>query len=149
MPKWVVAILIAFGALGALSLFASVFIKGGHTSVRICHTYPVMQVDSPTGEYQVNVFNGSCSPKYELQTTVWLKRAGEDGGVSAFIAPSTQQREGFYSPLYLRFTWQDDSRLQISYLRGTKVESSAAGLNKTATLNGVAVSYTELARGDL
>ena len=58
-------------------------------------------------------------------------------GVIALAAPATQESAGTFSTLQIQVKWLSESRVQISYPRGTRVKTKADGFK------GVAISYVE------
>jgi hypothetical protein len=150
MPKGFVVPISVVAAIGILIWLLPRVIHIDTPGTRQCMSYPVMSIPSPTGEFQVFAENVSCSPSNELMTKIWVHKTGSPEFQGILTAPSAQNAAGWYSPLNFRLAWQGDSRLQISYPRSTKVESSPANLGDSIPLSsGVHVSYTELSRDSL
>jgi len=137
MPKWLLAVLIALAWFGAIEVLGLLHLAVGWPGSRTCIAYDLMSAPSPSGRFNVAVENISCESPNTWETQATLHDTQSDTVVIALTAPATQESEGTFSTSQIQIKWLSESRLQISYPRGTRVKQKADGLN------GVAINYVE------
>ena len=135
MSKLIRVLIGIFAAIGAAQVAMLTLFFFSTRSESGCIGGEVMEVTSPTRAYVAEVRTDTCSPSHELRTVVWLSAYGTS--TSVFMAPSTIQDAGTYSPLSLHITWLNDTELQIAYPRGTQLQSHPD------LIQGVKVVYKE------